>query len=178
MGGEEFLRYIYDELTYRIAKKASDQLVAAIIACGTQSTTTTVGVPVYTSTSVSVGLVAAALANLSDEAANPVVIMNKATWGSFKAAQAANGYNYDPFEGLPVVFNNSLTAFTSATTGVTYAIVGDLGFGAIANFPNGDEIEIKVDDKTKMEYDLVRILGREYVAVAPVAPSAFVKIIH
>ena len=36
---------------------------------------------------------------------------------------------------------------------MTYAIVGDLGLGAQANFPNGDDIEIKFDDKTLMEKD-------------------------
>ena len=61
---------------------------------------------------------------------------------------------------------------------MTYAIVGDLGLGAQANFPNGDEIEIKFDDKTLMEKDLIRILGREYVATKVVAPKAFCKITH
>lgn len=176
--GEEFLDYIYDELTYRIAKKLADLIIADIEACGTASTGSLPAVPKITSTTVTVGLVAQALAQLSDEAANPVVMMNKTTWGAFKAAQAANGYSYDPFEGLPVVFNDSITAFSAATTGVTYAIVGDLGVGAQANFPNGQEIEIKFDDKTKMEYDLVRILGREFVGHAVVAPKAFVKICH
>lgn len=176
--GEEFLDYIYDELTYRIAKKLADLIVADIEACGTVSTGSLPAVPKIASTTVTVGLVAQAMAQLSDEAADPVVMMNKATWGAFKAAQAANGYNYDPFEGLPVVFNDSITAFSAATTGVTYAIVGDLGIGAQANFPNGQDIEIKFDDKTKMEYDLVRILGREFVGHAVVAPKAFVKITH
>lgn len=176
--GTEFLDYIYDELTYRIAKKAADTLIADIEACGTTSTTGAPAVPKITSTTINVGLVAQAMANLSDEAANPVVMMNKATWGAFKAAQAANGYNYDPFEGLPVLFNDSISAFSAATTGVTYAIVGDLGLGAQANFPNGDDIEIKFDDKTLMEKDLIRILGREYVGLGIVAPNAFVKITH
>lgn len=176
--GEEFLDYIYDELTYRIAKKLADLIIADIEACGTVSTGSLPAVPKITSTTVTVGLIAQAMAQLSDEAADPVVMMNKATWGAFKAAQAANGYNYDPFEGLPVVFNDSIPAFSAATTGVTYAIVGDLGIGAQANFPNGQEIEIKFDDKTKMEYDLVRILGREFVGHAVVAPKAFVKITH
>ena len=176
--GEEFLAYIYDELTYRIAKKLADLIIADIEACGTVSTGSLPAVPKITSTTVTVGLVAQAIAQLSDEAADPVVMMNKATWGAFKAAQAANGYAYDPFEGLPVVFNDSITAFSAATAGVTYAIVGDLGIGAQANFPNGQEIEIKFDDKTKMEYDLVRILGREFVGHAVVAPKAFVKITH
>lgn len=176
--GEDFLRYIYDELTYRIAKKAADNLIAAIEACGTVSTATQVGVPVITATTISLGLVASAMAQLSDEAANPVIMMNKATWGAFKAAQAAASYNYDPFEGLPVVFNNSITAFSAATTGVTYAIIGDLGQGALANFPDGDGIDFKFDDLSLKKQDLIEVMGRQYVAVAPVAPKAFVKIKH
>ena len=178
MKGTAFLDYIYDELIYQIAKKAADVLVAAIVACTAGGSDNHPMVESVTATSVTVGLTAKALAKLSDEAANPVIIMNKATWGTFKAAQAANGYNYDPFEGLPVVFNNSLSTFDAATTGVCYAIVGDLGIGAHANFPNGDEIDIKVDELSKMEYDLVRILGREYVGIGVVAPYAFTKIVH
>lgn len=178
MKGEEFLDYIYDELTYQIAKKAADTLVAAIVACTAGGSDNHPMVASITATSVSVSLTSKALAQLSDEAANPVIIMNKATWGAFKEAEAANGYRYDPFEGLPVVFNNSLAAFSAATTGVCYAIVGDLGIGAQANFPNGDEIDIKIDELSKMEYDLVRILGREYVGLGVVAPYAFCKIVH
>ena len=178
LAGEEFLDYIYDELTYRIAKKLADSIIADIEACGTASTGSLPAVPKVTATTITLGLVAQALAELSDEAANPVIMMNKSTWGAFKAVQADGNYGYDPFEGLPVVFNDTISAFSAATTGVTYAIVGDLGIGAQANFPNGQEIEIKFDDKTKMEYDLIRILGREYVGHAVVAPKAFAKICH
>ena len=174
--GEEFLRYIYDELTYRIAKKAADTLIAKIEACGTVSTTTCPAVPKLKETSPAVGTVAKAMALLSDEAANPVVIMNKATWGVFKAAQYAASYPIDPFEGLPVIFNNTITAAAAATTGVTYAIVGDLGHGALANFPNGDGIDFKFDELSKKKEDLIEVLGREYVALGVVAPDAFVKI--
>lgn len=174
--GEEFLRYIYDELAYRIAKKAADELLAAINACGTVSTTTCVGVPAITQASIALDTIAQAIANLSDVAANPVIMMNKLTYASFKAVQAAGNYGYDPFEGLPVVFNNTITAYSAATTGVTYAIVGDLGEGALANFPNGQEIEFKFDELTLKKQDLIEVFGREFVAVAPVAPNAFVKI--
>ena len=175
--GEEFLRYIYDELAYRIAKKAADQLVAKIIACGTVSTTTCPGVPKLTATTVSVGLIAEAMGMLSDEAANPVVIMNKATWSTFKAAQYAANFSVDPFEGLPVVFNNTIASFATATTGVTFAIVGDLGHGALANFPNGEGISFKFDELSKKKEDLIEVLGREYVALGVVAPDAFVKLV-
>ncbi len=174
--GEAFLNYIYDELAYRIAKKAADQIIAKIEACGTASTTSYPRVPKLKITTASVGDVAQAMALLSDEAANPVVMMNKATWGAYKAAQYANQFNVDPFEGLPVVFNNTITAYSAATTGVTYAIVGDLGHGAMANFPNGEGIEFKFDELTDMTKDLVRVLGREYVGLGVVAPDAFVKI--
>ena len=174
--GEEFLRYIYDELTYRIAKKAADTLIAKIEACGTVSTTTCPGVPKLQAASPALGTVAAAMAMLSDEAANPVIMMNKATWGTFKAVEYAGSFPVDPFEGLPVVFNNTITAASAATTGVTYAIVGDLGHGALANFPNGDGIDFKFDELSKKKEDLIEVLGREYVALGVVAPDAFVKI--
>lgn len=174
--GEAFLQYIYDELAYKIAKKAADELIAKIVACGTVSTSTQVAVPVLTAATVGVGTVAAAMSKLSDEADNPVVIMNKATWGTFKAAQYANGFDADPFEGLPVVFNNSLTAASAATTGVTYAIVGDLEQGALMNFPNGEGIDFKLDELSQADYDLVRVIGREFVGIGVVAPNAFVKI--
>ena len=175
--GEEFLRYIYDELTYRIAKKAVDDLLALIVAASTAATTGAVGLPVTTCASVSVGDVAGAMALLSDQANDPIVVMNKATWGEYKKAQYANKFSVDPFEGLEVEFNNSLKSFDAASSGDTYAIVGDFGEGALANFPNGEEITIKVDDKTDMTKDLVRILGRQYVGLGIVGPNAFVRIV-
>ena len=177
MRGEEFIRYIYDELTYRIAKKAADTLVATIIAAPAANTQTSPGVPVVTAASIALGTIAGAIAQLSDEAANPVIIMNKQTLAAFKTAQYAASYPVDPFEGCPVVFNNSMTAFSAASTGDTYAIVGDLGQGALANFPNGDEITIKMDELSLAEKDLVKFVGREYVGIGIVAPGAFVKIV-
>lgn len=176
MRGESFLRYIYDELTYRIAKKIADEMIAKIIACGTVSTTTCPSVASITSTGASLGLIASAIAQLSDEAANPVVIMNKLSYADFKTAQYAASYAADPFEGLPVIFNNSLASIAAATTGVTWAIVGDLDHGALANFPEGEGIAFKFDDLTLKKQDLVEVLGREYVALGVVAPKAFCKI--
>ena len=173
--GEAFLRYIYDELTYRIAKKAADELVAKIIACGTVSTTTCPGVPKVVTTA-QLGTVAAAMANLSDEADNPVVMMNKLTWGKFKDLQANGSYAYDPFEGLPVLFNNTIKSYDAASTGDTYMIVGDLDHGALMNFPNGDGIEFKFDELTLKKQDLIEVLGRQFVAIGVVAPDAFVKV--
>jgi len=174
--GEAFLRYIYDEITYRIAQKIAEDLLDKIAACGTVATTTQVSVAKVTSTQLTLGLVASAIGNLSGEATNPVVVLHPATWAAIKNVQANGSYAYDPFEGLPVIKNSHITAFSAATTGVPYMIVGDFGQGALANFPNGEGVDFKFDDLSKMEYDLVRILGREYVAIEPVACGAFVKV--
>lgn len=176
LSGEEFLDYIYDELAYQIAKKAQSELIAKITALTASNTASAVGVGIVAGTPT-VGLVASAIGTLSDEAANPAIVMNKGSWSLFKAAQYANGFNVDPFEGLPVFFDNTLPVYTSAgTAGTTWAIVGDFGVGAQANFPNGDEIKIKVDDLDDAEADLVKFIGREYIALGIVGDHAFCKV--
>lgn len=176
LGGEEFLYYIYDEITYQIAKKAQSELIAKITVLTASATSTAVGVGVVAGTP-SVGVVASAIGALSDEAANPVLVMNKGTWAQFKAAQYAAQYAVDPFEGLPVHFDNTLPVYTtSGTTGSTWMIVGDFGVGAQANFPNGDDITIKYDDLSLAERDLVKLVGREYVGLGIVADHAFAKV--
>ena len=183
MRGEDFLNYIYDELTYKIAKKCADTLIGKIAALP-QSLTPNGETGVYYSVSAAkiteapaLDTIAKAVSNLSDNARDITIVINKATYATFKSAQYAGNYGIDIFEGHRVVFNNSLPAYTTAqATGAVYAIVGDFNEGALINFPNGEGIEIKYDDKTAMEYDLVRILGREYVAVEPVADKAFTLI--
>ena len=178
--GEAFLRYIYDEITYQIAKKAAALLIADIEACGTVSTNSgsshLCAVPVVSTASIAMATIATALGSLSDDAANPVVVINKGTLAAFKAVQYAQGYGADPFEGLPVVFNSAVKSFATATTGETFAIVGDFGNGAQMNFPNGEDITFKFDELSLAERDLVKIVGREFVGHDVVAPNSFVKI--
>ena len=174
--GEAFIRYIYDEITYRIAKKAADDLIADIEAAGTVSTTTAAGVPVVTAATIGLDTIAQAEAKLSDDATSPVVIMNKATYAAFKAAQYAASFPVDIFEGRDVIFNNSIKAYGAASTGDTYAVVGDLENGALMNFPAGQDFEFKFDDVTLATNDLIRIIGRMYVAHGVIAPDHFVKI--
>lgn len=175
MRGEAFVRYIYDELAYRIMKKLADTLIDMIAQLPQTATSVSVSANVVKA-APAVGTVAQALGNLSDEATNPVVVMNKATWATFKAAQYANNFNVDPFEGFAVHFNNSLPAYDSASENDVYAIVGDFGEGAIANFPNGEAIEYTFDELTRKKEDLVEVLGKIYVCAAPVADKAFALI--
>lgn len=176
MGGEEFLFYIYDEITYRIAKKAQETLLAKITAASTSASSTAVSVAEVDDGSPTIAIVSECMGKLSDEAANPVIVMNKATWSQFKAAQYAASYAVDPFEGLPVHFDNTIPAYSSTATTGTWLIVGDFGRGAQANFPNGDEITLKYDDLSEAEADLVKIVGREYVGLGLVGDKCFCRV--
>ena len=176
MKSQEFLDYVYDELGHRIAKKAADIVVAKIIALPTTSTATAPAAAVLKMDPSAVTVVNA-VALLSDEATNNVAIMNKLTWAAFKSITTGDGYPLqDPFAGLPVLFNNTLPAISTASEDDVYMIVGDLANGFRANFPNGEEIKIKVDDLSLAEADLVKIVGRKYVALEAVAPFRFTNV--
>ena len=174
MGGEAFLRYVYDELTYQIIRKLSKLVIHEIANAGTSHTGSAVGIPAVAA-QPGVGTVAAAMGYLSDAAVNNGVIMNKLTWAAFKAAQYAGPFNVDPFEGLPVLFSDELPAYSAAAETKTYAIVGDLA-GAQVNYPEGDDVVIKYDDLSEAEADLVKVVGRQYAAWAVTAPGRFVNI--
>ena len=179
--GEAFLNYIYDEITYRIAKKIADELVGIVAALPTSLSANESGV--YDKVSANkitkapgIGVIAEAIANLSDETRDITIVMNKLTYAAFKEAQYSNGYAVDPFEGATVVFNNTLPAYSSASANAVYCIVGDFNHGALINTPNGDGIELKFDDTTLMTSDLVRILGRRFAGVNAVADKSFCNI--
>ena len=175
MGGERLLRYIYDEITYQIVtKKLTDLVVGDIAAAPTTATSSAASAAAITA-APGLTTVATAFANLSDEARNPVIIMNKLTYANFKAAQAAGYYNADPFEGLPVLFNNSLPAYDSASANAVYMIVGDLN-GVQVNYPEGDNVVIKYDELSLAEKDLVKVVGRQYAAHAVTACGRFCNV--
>ena len=175
MRGEAFVRYIYAEIAHKIMKKIADDLIAQIAGLPQSATPASVSANIV-KVAPAVGTVATALGELSDEATNPVVVMNKKTWSAFKNAQYANGFNVDPFEGFDVHFNNSLPAYDDASEDDVYAIVGDFREGALANFPEGDEIKYTFDELSRKKEDLVEVLGKLYGAIAPVADKAFALI--
>ena len=174
MGGETLVRYIYDELTYQIVKKLTALVVADITGASTSASSSAVSVAAI-SANPALTTVAKAFANLSDEAQNPVIIMNKLTYADFVGAQAGGNFSFDPFNGLPVVFTSALPAYSAASTNAVYAIVGDLR-GAQVNYPEGEGIAIKYDDLSEAEADLVKIVGRQYAAHALTACKMFCNI--
>ena len=174
MGGEAFLRYVYDELTYQIIKKLADLVVTDISGAGTSNTGSAVGIP-QVNVAPAIGSVATAFANLSDEATNPVVIINKLTYANFYAAYAAGNFAVDPFMGFTVLYSSALPAYATADDNAVYAIVGDLS-GAQVNYPEGEGVVIKYDELTEAEDDMVKIVGRQYAAHAVTAPGRFCNI--
>jgi HK97 family phage major capsid protein len=175
MGGEAFLRYVYDELTYQIVKKLAALVVADIAGAGTTSGSTAIGVPKVTA-APSVTALPTAAANLSDDASNVVVIMNRLTEVEFIAAYAAGNFAVDPFAGMTKVYTSALPAYSAASASAVYAIVGDLSAVQV-NYPEGDGVAIKYDDLTEAEADLVKIVGRQYAAHAITAPGRLVNVV-
>ncbi len=169
LAGDEFLTYIYDELTAKIIKAAKAQVITAITEAPAATSASGIGVPTIAGTPT-LDVIAKATALLSDDAENLCVVMNRATHPAFITAMASNGYMFDPFAGYNVVYDNTLPAFSAAASGKKWLIVGDLR-GVQANFPNGDAVRIKYDDLTEAQADLVKIVGRLFVAIGITTPG-------
>ena len=175
--GQAFIDYVYDELAYRIVRKAVAVSIAAILALPSTSDATHPAVA-----SITEALTASTIVNaegeLTSEATNVVAIMHRKTRTALKAIQIASGTNVgDVFDGLDVVYVDALKPYATANAGEPYMIVGDIGDGLRANFPNGDEIKFKFDDLTEAEADMVKVIGRLFAAIEVVAPLRFCKVL-
>ena len=171
MGGSALVSYVYDELMKRIVDKLEELIVTDIATAKTVADADEASVANITE-APSLTTVATAFSNLCGEAKNIVIIMNRGTYANFIAAQAAGNFAFDPFRGFPVVYTNALKAYDSASATDPYLIVGDLN-GAQVNYPEGEGIVIKYDDVSEAEKDLVKIVGRQYVAHALTACKRF-----
>lgn len=174
MGGEDFLNYIYDEITYRIVKQARTMLINVIKNAPATNGQNAIGVPAITGTPT-LAVIAQAAGHLSEDATNVSVTMNRLTHAAFIEAIAANGFLFDPFQGYKVHYSSDLPAYADATTGQTWMIVGDYA-GATANFPAGDGVKLKYDDLTEAQADLIKIVGRMPIAIGITEPGRFVKV--
>lgn len=172
MRGEAFLNYIYREIAHRIAKKEADILIEKIVKLPATANATSPSAAKLTE-APAMGTVANALGMLSDEASNPIAVMHRQTEAYFKSIRYANNYAADPFEGLTVVHNNKLPAYSAATANQVYMIIGDFYDGAQANNPNGDAIEFVFDPLTRKKEGLVEVLGQKYTGAEVVADKRF-----
>ena len=169
--GEQFVRYVYTELAKKVLDKLTALVIADIVNAPTTADADKASVANITE-AVDVNTVADAFANLCDEARNVVIIMNKLTYSTFKAAAKAANFAMDIFEGFPVLYNNTLPAYATASDNQAYMIVGDLD-GEQVNYPEGEGIIIKFDDISEAEKDMNKVVGRQYAAHALTACKRF-----
>lgn len=175
--GQALIDYVYDELAYRIAKKAAQLAIQAILAMPQASTATQPAVASLTM-ALQADTIVMAEAELTSEALDVVAIMNRKTRAALKALQATSGTNVgDVFDGLDVIYTDHLPAYATATSGQAYMIVGDPADGLAANFPNGDEIKYVFDEITGAQADLVKITGKQFASIGVVAPLRFTKVL-
>lgn len=164
MGAEDFIRYIYDELTYKIIQKAADEVIKAIQDAPADSTADAVGVAKVEG-EVTPANILAAMALLGDNARNNVIVASGATIAAVQTAALEGNFAYDPFFGLTVIKKD----------GVEGAIIGDLG-GVQANLPEGDGVRFVYDEFSLAEEDMIKLVGRLYAAIAVVGPKMLVTI--
>lgn len=175
--GQALIDYVYDELAYRIVKKAAQIAIQAILALPQASTATQPAVASLTM-ALQADTIVMAEAELTSEALDIVAIMNRKTRAALKALQATSGTNVgDVFDGLDVIYTDHLPAYATATSGQAYMIVGDPADGLAANFPNGDEIKYVFDEITGAQADLVKITGKQFASIGVVAPLRFTKVL-
>ena len=159
MGAEDFLRYIYDELTYKIIQKAADEVIAAIQNAPATSTKDAVGVAQIEG-DVTAQNILLAIASLGDAARDRVIVASGATIAAVRVAALNASFAYDPFFGLEVIQKD----------GITGAIVGDLA-GVQANLPEGEQVRFVYDELSLAEEDLIKLVGRLYAAIAVTGPK-------
>ena len=162
---EEFLRYIYDEITRGIIKAREKAVIDAILAAPQTATATAPAVAKTGSAAGAITDLIDARALLSDAAEDIVVIVSPADYAQYKGLQFGASYGVDPFDGHFVIISNYATV----------PIVGDLG-GVIENLPKGDDVEFKYDDTSLMTSDMIRLLGRQPAAIAVVGNLFFAKV--
>ena len=173
-GGEALVTYVYKELAHQIIMKLSKLCVTDISGASTSHSSSAVGIPKIEG-APSTTIVRTAVANLSDEATNPVVIINRLTDAEFAAAKMAGNFDTDEFYKLPVLYSSALPAYTSASDNAVWMIVGDLK-GEHVNYPEGEGIVTKWDDLSEAEADMVKVHGRQYAAHGVDKPGMFVNV--
>jgi HK97 family phage major capsid protein len=174
IGGEALVSYIYKELTHQIIKKLSTLVIGDITGASTTHSSSAIGIPKIAG-APSLTIVPEAEANLTDEATNVVVIINRLSSAAFNEARVAGNFAVDPYDGLPVLYTSALPAYSSASDNAVWMIVGDLD-GAQVNYPEGEGVITKWDDLSEAEADMVKVHGRQYAGHKVTGPGRFVNV--
>ena len=174
--GQAFLDYVYDEIQYKIVKKAGQTVIAKIVAAAADGGSTLPYVATLKADLSATTIVDAVAELTADDASDLVAIMTRKTYAALRGLQIGSGQNVgDVFDGLEAITISEDTLIdydTSITEDDPYMIVGDLD-GITANFPNGDEVKFVFDEYTLAPEDMVRIIGRMFVGIGVTKPGFF-----
>lgn len=165
VGPSQLLNFLYDEIEYKIIQLVANTAIQKILAAPAASTTSAVGVAQVPG-DVEAATILQAIAKLGENARNRVFIASGTTIAAVRTAALQANYAFDPFFGLTVIQNDTVT---------DGAIVGDLA-GIRANLPEGGAVRFIFDELSLAEKDLVKIVGKMLVAIEVVGPKMFAVI--
>ena len=189
MSAEDFLRYVADELVYRVILALDEAIInrtdingLGVIGIAGNANTETVSAP------VGFNVINEAISNLVTFE-DLTVAMNPTTF--FKNFMSLTDQVGNPIfrivhdnenrpqyylSGYRVEFTQALPAYDSADPADVYAVIGNFRRGYRLNYPQGRDVITLVDPYTLATKDLVRMIGRLYVAGNVVKPKHFVQL--
>ena len=190
MAADEFLRYVADELVYQIILALDEAIINRTdvgglgvigVAGNTNTTSYTAGIDfnvinkaiatLVTFDDLTIAMNPATFFNnfmgLTDQVGRPIYQIAADNTG--KPQYFLNGYR--------VEFTNALPAYDSANAAAVYAVVGNFRRGYRLNYPQGRDVITLVDPYTLATEDVVRMIGRLYVAGNVVKPHHFAQLV-
>lgn len=189
MAEDEFLRYVADELVYKVVLALDEAIIDRTDANG-------LGVIGIVGNALTESVSANLDFNVINEAVAKLLVFDDLTIAMhpqtfFKNFMGLTDQVGNPIfrivhdnEGRPayylsgyrVEFTLALPTFDNANAGDTYAIVGNFRRGYRLNYPQGRDVITLVDPYTLATEDVVRMIGRLYVAGNVVKPKHFAEL--
>lgn len=176
MAADEFMRYISDELVYRVIKQLDDSIIARTEASGKG----VIGIvgnenTIKVSKNLDFNAINEAIAKLVTFD-NLTIAMHPETFYKnimgltdtvqrpiYQIATDNTGKPAYYINGQRVEFTTVLPAYDDAAAGEAWAVVGDFR-GYRLNFPEGDTVRTLFDPYTLATEDKARMIGRLFVA--------------
>lgn len=189
MSATDFMRYVADELVYRVILALDEAII-------TRTDLNGLGVIGIVGNTLTEEVDADLGFNVINEAiANLVtfddltIAMNPATFFNnfmglvdqvgnpiFRVVHDNENKPQYYLSGHRVEFTQALPAYADCEAGDTYAVVGNFRRGYRLNYPQGRDVITLVDPYTLATEDIVRMIGRLYVAGNVVKPKHFAEL--
>lgn len=190
MAAEDFLRYVADELVYRIILALDEAIISRTDTHGE-------GVIGIVNNTLTQDVTSALNFNVINEAVSELVTFDDLTIAMNPKTFFDNFMGLTDLQGRPIFqvvhdnenrpqyflsgyrveFTQALPSYDDAASGDAYAVVGNFRRGYRLNYPQGRNVITLVDPYTSATEDLVRMIGRLYVAGNVVKPKHFAQIL-